>query len=214
MKFIHLFTTLCLLVFLTAATLPNQYEAAMASAIEKLNQARSPEDMQQAANTFERIGKKETDKWLPPYYAAYAQVMMTAMSQENAGKDDLLDAALANLNKAKKLSENNSEILAVEGFIHMMRIPIDPASRGPQYSGMAMGALQKAAALTPDNPRAQLLLADMQYGMAQFFGSDTSEACKTLQKAIDLFEAEQPADKLAPAWGKEWAMQSKQQKGC
>lgn len=186
----------------------------MEAAIEKLYQAQSPEAMQQAANTFERIGKKETDKWHPRYYAGYAQVMMTAMSQENEGKDQLLDTALEHLKAAKALDENNSEILALEGFIHMMRIPIDPASRGPQYSGMSIGALQKAIALDPENPRAYMLLSDMQYGMAQFLGNDTTEACNNLNKAIELFESEQPENKLDPAWGKEWAVSSKQQKGC
>lgn len=214
MKFIHFFITISFITVLTAFTQPNQYEAAMEAAIQKLYQAQSPEALQQAANTFERIGKKETDKWHPHYYAGYARTMITAMSQENEGKDKLLDAALEHVNAAKKLAENNSEILALEGFIHMMRIPIDPASRGPQYSGMSIGALQKAIALDPENPRAHMLLSDMQYGMAQFLGSDTSEACKTLNKAIELFETDQPENKLAPAWGKEWAASSKQQKGC
>lgn len=186
----------------------------MAAAIEQLYQAQTPDALQQAGNTFERIAKKETDKWHPRYYAAYAQIMLTTRAEESAKQDKYLDVALDHLKVAKELSPKNSEILALEGFIHMLRIPIDPATRGPQYSGLSMSALQQAIALDPENPRAHLLLSDMQYGTAQFFGSDTSEACATLEKAIELFENSSPASKLDPAWGKEWAMHSKTQKGC
>lgn len=214
MKNIH-FTIFGFLFFcLTAATLPNPYEEAMTKAIDELHQAQSPEALQQAGNTFERIARKATDKWHPRYYAAYAQVMLTTRSQESSTLDKTLDTALEQLKAAKELAPQNSELLALEGFIHMMRIPIDPATRGPQYSGLAMGALQQAIALNPENPRAHFLLSDMQFGMAQFFGSDTSEACATLEKAIGLFEQFTPEDKLAPNWGREMAIQSKQQKGC
>ena len=208
------FITITIITFLFAFNLPNSYEAAMEAAIEKLYQAQSAEALQEAGNTFERIAQKESDKWHPLYYAAYAQIMLTSRATEAAQQDKYLDRALEHLKTAKALSANNSELLALEGFVHMLRIPIDPATRGPQYSGMSMGALQKAIALDPENPRAQLLLSDMQYGTAQFFGSDTSEACETLQKAIDLFETAQAENKLDPAWGKEWAAHSKKQKGC
>jgi len=194
-----------------AATTPSQYETAMQSAIEKLYQARSAEDFQAAANTFDRIGQKEADKWHPKYYRAYAQVMMGAQTTEGEQIDKFLDLALENVNAAKALEENNSEILALEGFIHMLRIPVDPATRGPQYSGMSMGALQQAVALDPNNPRAHMLISDMQFGTARFFGSDTSEACASLEKAIELFESFEPKHALDPMWGAAWAEQKKGQ---
>ncbi|PHN01036.1 tetratricopeptide repeat protein [Flavilitoribacter nigricans] len=206
--------TISVITLLFTGSLFNQYEAAMEAAIEKLYAAQSPEALQQAGNTFERIAKKETDKWHPHYYAAYVRIMLTTHTGDAAGKDQHLDAALEHIQSAKTLSPNNSELLALEGFIHMLRIPIDPASRGPQYSGMSMGALQKAIALDPDNPRAYLLLSDMQYGTAQFFGNGNEEACKTLQKAIDLFATDRPDHKLDPAWGEAWAGHSKKEKGC
>lgn len=214
MKNLQLIILFAISSLFLAATQPVQYEAAMEKAIEQLYQAQTAEALQAAANTFDRIAQKETDKWRPRYYAGYAQLMSATRSDDLSKVDKLLDVALDHIKAAKELSPGNSELLTLEGFIHMMRIPVDPASRGPQYSGMAMGALQQAVAMDPDNPRARLILSDMQYGTAQFFGSDTSEACATLKKAIELFETSTPAHKLDPAWGKEWAMNSQKQKGC
>lgn len=208
------FITITIITVLFTIQLNDQYEAAMEAAIKNLYQAQSTEALQAAGNAFERIANKETEKWHPPYYAAYAQIMLATRMEEASQQDLHLDRAQTHLEAAQNLSPDNSELLALEGFIYMMRIPIDPATRGPQYSGMSMGALQKAIALDPDNPRAQLLLSDMQYGTAQFFGSDTSEACGTLQKAIELFKTAKPEYKLDPDWGKEWAVHSKTQKGC
>lgn len=200
-------------VFLLSAApaVANQYEAAMQAAIEKLFAAQSPEELQAVANTFERIGQKETDKWHPRYYGALTHIMLSFQLQDNTAKDRQLDLAQELVEAGQELSPENSELTALEGFILMLRIPIDPATRGPQYSGMSMGALQKAIALDPENPRAQMFLADMQFGTARFFGSDNSEGCATLQKALALFESNEPASALAPAWGKEWAEQNSKQ---
>ncbi|MCB0630323.1 MAG: hypothetical protein R2824_25280 [Saprospiraceae bacterium] len=198
-------------ILLTAAISPNQYEAAMQAAIEHLFKSQSQEELQAVANTFERIGQKETDKWHPLYYGALSHIMMTFQIEDNAAKDQQLDLAKDLVEAGHKRSPNNSELAALEGFILMLRIPIDPATRGPQYSGMSMGALQKAVALNDQNPRAHMMLADMQFGMARFFGSDNSEGCATLKKALELFDSFEPASSLDPNWGKEWAEQNYKQ---
>ncbi len=197
--------------FTLSANASTKYEEAMLSAIDKLYQAHSPEDFQAAANTFDRIAKKETDKWHPLYYSAYAHVILSTMIEGNDKKDEQLDQALALVKAAKELQPNNSEIVAMEGFVHMLRIPIDPATRGQQYSGMAFGSLQKAVALDPENPRALMLLSDMQMGTARFFGNGTTEACNTLHKALELYETFQPAGTLDPTWGQNWAEQKKKE---
>lgn len=195
----------------TAAMVPNQYEAAMTTAIEKLFQSQSAEELQNVANTFDRIAKKETDKWHPLYYGALSHILMNFQMEENSDKDQQLDLARELVEAAHELSPGNSELSALEGFILMLRIPIDPATRGAQYSGMSMGALQKAVVLNPENPRAQMMLADMQFGTAQFFGQDNSQGCATLKKALELFDTFEPATTLDPNWGKEWAAQNYKQ---
>jgi hypothetical protein len=87
----------------------------------------------------------------------------------------------------------------------MIRVTVDPASRGQQYSGLAFQAFSKAVAINPENPRALGLLAQMQYGTAQFFGSPVTEACTTLTKALEKFETYKNESPLAPTWGKKMA---------
>jgi hypothetical protein len=70
---------------------------------------------------------------------------------------------------------------------------------------MAFQSLGKAVAVNPENPRALALLAQMQYGMAQFFGSPTTEACATLTKSLEKFESYKSENPLAPQWGKKMA---------
>ncbi len=199
------------LSFTLTANAASKYEEAMLTAIEKLYEAQSPDDFQAAANTFERIAQKETDKWHPLYYGAYAKIILSTMVEDNADKDKQLDQALELVDAAKALQPGNSEIIAIEGFVHMLRIPIDPATRGQQYSGMAFGALQKAIAINPENPRALMLLSDMQMGTARFFGNGTEEACNTLDKALAQYETFKPAGTLDPTWGKSWAEHKKAQ---
>jgi len=93
-----------------------------------------------------------------------------------------------------------------------MRLVVDPPSRGPQYSGMAYQALGKGLELNPDNPRALYMMAQMQYGSAQFFGSSTDEACATLAKAMEKFDSFEPESEIAPNWGKPQAIDL--QAGC
>jgi hypothetical protein len=57
-------------------------------------------------------------------------------------------------------------------------------------------------AINPENPRALALMAQMEFGMAQFFKSPTTAACTTNRKAIEKFEAAKPENPLAPMWGK------------
>ena len=69
---------------------------------------------------------------------------------------------------------------------------------------LAVQSFSKAIALDPRNPRALALMAQMQFGTAQFFKQEPVEACATAKQALDLFnDATQPADLLAPTWGRE-----------
>jgi tetratricopeptide (TPR) repeat protein len=131
--------------------------------------------------------------------------MIALRTSDAVTKDKHLDLALETLKKAAAINPAESEIVALEGFVHMIRVTIDPASRGQQYSGLAMQTFGKAIGMNPENPRALALLAQMQYGTAQFFGSPTTEACGTLNKALEKFETYKSTNPLAPVWGKPMA---------
>lgn len=181
----------------------SKYIEAMQKNIEAVYTAKTIPDYQTAVNALERIGAAEKTKWEPFYYASFGYIMMSNQEKDNAKKDAYLDQAVTALNKGKAIVPNESEIIALEGFIYMMRIQADPAARGPQYTPMAMQAFNKAIAVNPENPRALALLAQMQFGMAQFFGSSTAEACTTNTKAMEKFASFQSENLLAPRWGQQ-----------
>ena len=188
-----------------------KFVEAMKKNIEALNNAQSIEEFQGIVNTFERIGSAEKAKWEPQYYAAFGYIMMANREKEASKKDSYLDQAMAAIEKAKAIVPNESEVIALEGFAYMIRVTVDPATRGPQFAGQSMQSFAKAAALNPENPRALALTAQMQYGTAQFFGSSTAEACETITKAIEKFDTFKSENPLAPAWGRPMAEKLKAQ---
>lgn len=185
-----------------AAANDEKYVAAMTQNIEAIYKAETTEAIQAAINAFERIGNAEKSKWEPFYYSSFGYVLLATRESDGAKKDALLDLAKQTLDKATALLPNDSELVAMEGFIHMIKLTVDPATRGPQYSMLAMQAFGKAVSLNPNNPRALSLLAQMQLGTARFFNQPTTEACETASRAMKLFDAPASENKLAPAWGR------------
>lgn len=182
-----------------------KYIEAMTKNIKAVYEARSVGEFQQSVNAFERIAAAEKNKWEPHYYAAFGYIMMANADQATEKKDQYLDQALAAIKKADAIRKDDAEILSLEGFAHMIRAAVDPASRGPQYSGMAMQVFYKALAIDAENPRALALLAQMQFGTAQFLGQSTQEACSSNRKALEMFGKSEAKDPIAPAWGQAMA---------
>lgn len=180
----------------------DKYTETMLKNIEAVYKAQSLEEYQQSANTFKRIADAEKTKWEPFYYEAFAYVMMATRESEGIKKDSYLDAALVAVKAASALAPAESELVALEGFVHMIRVTVDAAARGQQYSGMAFQSFNKAVAMNPENPRALSLLAQMEFGTAKFFGSSTADACATATKSLEKFSTYKSDNPLAPAWGR------------
>jgi hypothetical protein len=180
-----------------------KYFQTMGETIGQLYQAQSPTDFDPVINKLTRIAEAEQTQWEPQYYIALAHTFKSFRIQESDVKDASLDQALTALTAAEKVAPNNAEILSLQGFVNMFKISIDPGTRGQMLSGKAMNAFGRAMAIDPLNPRAALFMAQMQIGMAQFFGNSIQEPCALVQKSIALFEAFQPTNPLAPMWGKE-----------
>ena len=204
MKKLNIIPLLLVLIagVITKSMAADRYTENMQKNIETVYTAQAIPDLQNAVNAFERIGDAEKTKWEPFYYAAFGYVMMANHEKEASVKDSYLDLALKANEKAKALQPNESEIIAMEGFIHMIRVTVDPASRGQQYSSLAFQSFGKAAGMNPENPRALALLAQMQFGTAQFFGAATTEACGTNAKALEKFDTFKSDNALAPQWGR------------
>lgn len=194
-----------LTLIVSTLTAQDKYTETMLKNIDAAYHAKTVAEHQTTANAFERIAAAEKTKWEPYYYAAFSNINMASLETESAKKDAYLDLATKDLDQAKALKANDSEITALEGFVHMIRVTVDPATRGQEYSGKAFRSFSTAVALNPENPRALALLAQMQYGTAQFFGSSTAEACGTVDKSLQKFETYKAENALSPQWGKQIA---------
>ena len=165
---------------------------------------KTPSPLQAVINQLDRIGAAEADRWEPYYYQAFGYLRMSGMQQQMAEKDKFLELALAAVAKGEAIQPNDAELESMRGYIVMMQLVVDPASRGMTHSGMAFASFQKAIQLDPSNPRAHYLLGRMQYGTAQFMGGGNEEACQTLSRAKALFaEGATSENPFAPNWGAE-----------
>lgn len=202
------FTLLLSYLLVFPALAQNSYESAMKDQIQAMQQIRSLEESQAVSNAFLRIADVKKEEWLPLYYAAYVQT--NAAFRFDVDKDQYLDQAMELAKKAAGISPNNSEITALEGFILMGKVSVDPANRGQSLSPQVMQLYGKAIALNRENPRATTLMAQMELGMAQFFGSGPEKACGLARVGLELFakeEAKVDENYLMPTWGKNQAEQ-------
>lgn len=181
------------------------YINAMSKGLQAMGTAQTMEDWQVVAGQFERVAAKVTDQWHPQYYAALAYINMSFQVKELAEKDQFTAKAQAFIDVAKKLAPNSSEVIALQGYKYMIELSADPGTRGQTMSPMAMQMFGKALSIDPNNPRANIFLAQMEMGMAQFFGSSTDKACEKGKKAMDLFDSVSEEQSLEPSWGKETA---------
>lgn len=179
------------------------YENAMKKQIASMKTIQTAEESQAVANGFMRIADAKTDEWLPLYYAAWTQA--TAAFRFEVNKDQFFDQAMELVTKADKIAPNNSEITALKGYVIMGKLSVDPMNRGQEMSPLAMQTFGKAIALDKENPRATTLMAQMELGMSQFFGSGPEKACGMARMGLDLFakeEAKIDENYLLPTWGK------------
>ena len=198
--------TLFFLMIISVTTWANdeKYYDQMGKQIQAVYTAKTMDEYQSAVNALDRIAGAEKTKWEPYYYSAFGNVMMATQETVPSKKDAYLDQALAAVEKGKAIVPGESELVAIEGFVHMIRVTVDPASRGQQYSGLAMQTFGRALGMNPNNPRAMSLMAQMQFGTAQFFNQQPTEACEIARKALAIFDLGTKSENpLTPQWGKE-----------
>lgn len=182
------------------------YEAAMQKQIVAMNSIPDLETSQQVTNGFIRIAEAKNEEWLPLYYAAYNQTI--AAFRFDVDKDQYFDQALELVEKAEEITPNNSEITALKGFVLMGKLSVDPGSRGQSLSPEIMQTYGKAINLDGENPRAVTLMAQMELGMAQFFGNGPEKACGMARMGLELFKKEEAKISegyILPTWGKNQA---------
>ncbi|WP_439556399.1 hypothetical protein [Dyadobacter sp.] len=208
MKKLPLLLAMLLFVF-TANAQETPYQKAMKKEIGKLMQTDSLPQLQEAANAFARIAALNPKEWQPYYYQALAY---TFQGLNNSLSLDKKDAALAQagelIKKAEAISSNNAEIVTLHGFATMASLSADPGSRGQTLSAQVLQTFGKALSIDNQNPRALILMAQMEAGMAKFFGSGPEKACGLAKQSVAAFEKQNDEAlkaALMPYWGKNLA---------
>lgn len=203
-------TTTIFLIFATIFSGTAQdgaYEKAMKKALTEMEAAQSPDAMLAAANTFERIGQKATDEYLPNYYTALNLLKYNWTQQDAAKRDEVIDRAMEQVKRAQQLAPGSDEVEVLNGYALMAKMTVDPMNRGQSYSPRIMQSFGKAMAMNPTNPRAKIMMAKMEIGTAQFMGTEPTKACELARQGAELLKNEKPSDELQPTWGMESAQE-------
>jgi len=180
----------------------DKYEAAMKKGFAAMDSAKTVMDWQNAAAMFERIGDAEKTQWLPYYYAGLAHSTIGWMDPKGDA-DANADKIKALCDKAEAI-EKNAEIYSLRNMAATQQMIVDPQSRWATYGQEAAAALQKGMELDPDNPRLYYLQGMSVFGTPEQFGGGKDKAKPILQKAVDLYKADQPKP-MYPHWGQKQA---------
>ena len=183
-----------------------KYAAAMQKDLDMFDSAKTTSDFQGVAAAFERIGDAEKTQWLPYYYAGLA-LTMPGWTDTKLDKDANAERIKALCDKADALAKDNtdkSEILAIRNMAATQQMIVDPPTRWSTYGQEGAGYLSKAKQLNPNNPRLYYLEGAGIFGTPEQFGGGKTKAKPVLQKAVELFKADQPKP-MYPRWGQKQA---------
>jgi len=184
----------------------DKYTTAMQKNLDMFDSAKTTVDFQGVAAAFERIGDAEKTQWLPYYYAGLA-LTMPGWTDTKLDKDANAERIKTLCDKADGLAKDNAdkaEILAVKNMAATQQMLVDPQSRWSSYGQEGAGYLSKAKQLNPNNPRLYYLEGDRIFGTPEQFGGGKTKAKPVLQKAVELYKADQPKP-LYPRWGQKQA---------
>ena len=199
----NLIVCLLLLTAATASADEGKFAPAIKKGLELLSTAQSPDQFQLAANHFERIASAEAKEWLPLYYAAYSNLNAGLTETDKAKQDKTYDQALAQLKAADEISKDNSEILAMQGYVVLMKLAVDPMVRGMSMMPEGMALLQKAKKVNPENPRVYLIEGQFKFYTPEAYGGGKAAAQPILQTGKEKYAVETPASEIVPQWGKQ-----------
>jgi hypothetical protein len=179
-----------------------KFTAAMTANLEKARKAETVSDLQDLANSFERIAAAEKKEWSAWYYAAFYNLMINFQDSIAERKTKLIDLAQQQIENGLKIKPDETELMVLKVMSYYAEMAIDPML-GMTLMGEANALIDQAKSINPDNPRIYLLQAEAIYNMPAEYGGGKEKARPTLLLAKERFEKFVPADPLAPDWGKD-----------
>lgn len=175
----------------------DQYTKGMQKAFDLWGEGKAVE----ASNLFERISIAEPDNWLPYYYVAQINTIISFGEKDEKKVKQQLDKAQEFIDIAKSISPNNPEILVQQAMTYTAWVAFDGATYGMTLSGKVTALYAKALQLAPDNPRVVFSKAEWDMGSAKYFGQDTTPYCKGVERSLELFANFKAESPFHPNWG-------------
>jgi len=188
---------------LTGATLGENIKdsALYKTGVQLLEAADTEGEYVYAAEYFMKIAESDTAQWLPRYYAGVCFNMASGENQNGRLKEQLIDRAEGELEKALAINPDEPELIILQAFILQARIQVNPATRGMSYSSKAVSLLDKALKADPGNPRAVMLKAYNIYYTPALLKGGASNALPVFIKARKMFASYVPDSQISPQWG-------------
>ena len=174
------------LFFALNATSQSNYEKGMQQAFALCDEGKLTE----ASQLFERIAAAEKENWLPPFYAAYIEILGSFGIKDETILNAKLTKAQKLLDDATSISENNPEIIITQALLNTAYIAFDGQRYGMTMSGKNSQLYAKALQIAPKNPRVILGNAEWNMGAAKFFGQSTKPFCDEIKRAIEIGKEE------------------------
>lgn len=202
MQNLILIITIVLAGILLPSNAQSKYETEMGKALAKFGEAQTADDMEKAAQHFDRIAKIETEKWLPLYYSMFIRTLNAfSMDKDKALKQvDELESLYAILEQMNEIDK--SEVLTLRGLFRTVKVAKDPMTYGMTLSGAIIKDYDDALKLNAENPRAMYLLAQYNMGGAEFWGKDPKDYCPQVEAAKTIFKTENK-EGFQPKWGEQ-----------
>ncbi len=193
---------IALLIAGTTVMAQDQYAKGMQKAFALWEEGKTAE----ASNLFERIASAEPDNWLPYYYVAQLNTVVSFGEKDEAKLTQQLEKAQEYVDLAKAISPDNSEIMVQQAMVHTAWVAFDGATYGMTLAPKVASIYAEAAKIDPENPRVIFSKAEWDMGSAQYFGGDIAPYCNDVERSIELFDNFKPASEFHPNWGKERAV--------
>ncbi|MFN1217463.1 tetratricopeptide repeat protein [Chryseobacterium kwangjuense] len=177
------------------------YNKTLLQTVKELNLATNQEAYEKVLYKFERLNTLKQEKdWILLYNIAYCKIVLSRWKE---GSSDLEDA-VSKLQKAARLSPNNSEILTLESRAYILLIGKNTTKNGPKYTQQCKSNLDKAISLNKNNPRAYLVYGMYYIYFPKIVGGDPEKGCKIFNQAASLYNQTKPdPNSVKPQWGKE-----------
>ena len=179
----------------------DQYAKGMQKAFQLWEEGKTAD----ASNMFERIATAETDNWLPYYYVAQINTIISFGEKDEEKLTQQLEKAQEYVDLAKAISSENPEIMVQQAMTYTAWVASDGATYGMTLAPKVTAIYAEAAALAPDNPRVVFSKAEWDIGSAQYFGGDIKPFCKDIERSIELFDNFKAESEFHPDWGKDRA---------